>query len=44
MRAPWPKGVKLHGCTVHFVTTELDRGPIIAQAAVQVETRIRRRP
>ncbi len=30
-------GVKLHGCTVHFVTPELDRGPIIAQAAVQVE-------
>jgi phosphoribosylglycinamide formyltransferase-1 len=31
------EGVKLHGCTVHFVTPELDRGPIIAQAAVQVE-------
>ena len=31
------EGVKLHGCTVHFVTAELDRGPIIAQAAVQVE-------
>lgn len=31
------EGVKLHGCTVHFVTTELDRGPIIAQAAVQVD-------
>ncbi len=31
------EGVKLHGCTVHFVTSELDRGPIIAQAAVQVE-------
>lgn len=30
-------GVKLHGCTVHFVTPELDRGPIIAQAAVQVD-------
>lgn len=29
-------GVKLHGCTVHFVTTELDHGPIIAQAAVPV--------
>jgi phosphoribosylglycinamide formyltransferase-1 len=29
-------GVKLHGCTVHFVTTELDRGPIVAQAAVPV--------
>jgi len=29
-------GVKLHGCTVHFVTQELDHGPIIAQAAVPV--------
>lgn len=29
-------GVKLHGCTVHFVTDDLDGGPIIAQAAVPV--------
>jgi phosphoribosylglycinamide formyltransferase-1 len=29
-------GVKLHGCTVHFVTPELDHGPIVAQAAVPV--------
>lgn len=29
-------GVKLHGCTVHFVTAALDHGPIIAQAAVPV--------
>lgn len=29
-------GVKLHGCTVHFVTNELDRGPIVVQAAVPV--------
>jgi len=29
-------GVKVHGCTVHFVTEQLDHGPIIAQAAVQV--------
>lgn len=29
-------GVKVHGCTVHFVTQELDHGPIIAQAAVPV--------
>lgn len=31
------EGVKLHGCTVHFVTPVLDSGPIIAQAAVQVD-------
>ena len=30
------EGVKIHGCTVHFVTTQLDRGPIIVQAAVPV--------
>jgi phosphoribosylglycinamide formyltransferase-1 len=29
-------GVKVHGCTVHFVTPELDHGPIVAQAAVPV--------
>ena len=29
-------GVRLHGCTVHFVTGALDHGPIIAQAAVPV--------
>lgn len=29
-------GVKLHGCTVHLVTPDLDDGPIIAQAAVPV--------
>lgn len=29
-------GVKLHGCTVHFVTPELDHGPIVIQAAVRV--------
>ena len=27
-------GVKIHGCTVHFVTNVLDGGPILAQAAV----------
>jgi phosphoribosylglycinamide formyltransferase 1 len=30
------EGVKIHGCTVHFVTAELDHGPIIIQAAVPV--------
>ena len=29
-------GVHIHGCTVHFVTAELDHGPMIAQAAVPV--------
>lgn len=29
-------GVKVHGCTVHFVTAELDSGPIVIQAAVAV--------
>jgi phosphoribosylglycinamide formyltransferase-1 len=29
-------GVKMHGCTVHFVTSEVDAGPIVAQAAVPV--------
>ena len=30
------EGVKIHGCTVHFVTPQLDHGPIIIQAAVAV--------
>lgn len=29
-------GVGCHGCTIHFVTEELDHGPIIAQAAMAV--------
>jgi phosphoribosylglycinamide formyltransferase-1 len=29
-------GVRISGCTVHYVTPELDSGPIIAQAAVPV--------
>jgi len=29
-------GVKLHGCSVHFVTAELDAGPLVIQAAVPV--------
>ncbi|MFM8339862.1 MAG: phosphoribosylglycinamide formyltransferase [Fluviibacter sp.] len=29
-------GVRIHGCTVHFVTAELDHGPMIVQAAVPV--------
>jgi phosphoribosylglycinamide formyltransferase-1 len=30
------EGVRIHGCTVHFVTPELDHGPVIIQAAVPV--------
>ena len=29
-------GVKIHGCTVHFVTSDVDQGPIIIQAAVPI--------
>jgi phosphoribosylglycinamide formyltransferase-1 len=29
-------GVKVHGCTVHFVTAALDHGPIVIQAEVRV--------
>lgn len=29
-------GVRLHGCTVHFVRDEVDQGPIVGQAAVPV--------
>lgn len=31
-------GVKLHGCTVHYVRHEMDSGPIVGQAAVPVLT------
>ena len=30
------QGVKEHGCTVHFVTSRLDHGPVIARAVVPV--------
>jgi phosphoribosylglycinamide formyltransferase-1 len=29
--------VKITGCTVHYVTTEVDGGPILDQAAVRIE-------
>ncbi|MDR4651912.1 MAG: phosphoribosylglycinamide formyltransferase [Nitrosomonas sp.] len=29
-------GVRIHGCTVHFVTAAVDHGPIVIQAAVPV--------
>nr|WP_255626400.1 phosphoribosylglycinamide formyltransferase [Phyllobacterium sp. KW56] len=31
-------GMRVHGCTVHFVTAGTDEGPIIAQTAVPVES------
>lgn len=30
------EGVRIHGCSVHFVTADLDHGPIVIQAAVPV--------
>jgi phosphoribosylglycinamide formyltransferase 1 len=30
-------GVRLHGASVHFVTSKLDHGPIVLQSAVPVE-------
>jgi phosphoribosylglycinamide formyltransferase-1 len=30
-------GVKITGCTVHFVDTKVDHGPILLQAAVEVK-------
>jgi phosphoribosylglycinamide formyltransferase-1 len=30
------EGVRIHGCTVHFVTPTLDHGPVVIQAAVPV--------
>jgi phosphoribosylglycinamide formyltransferase-1 len=36
-RQAWAYGTKLAGATVHFVTGELDGGPIVLQRAVPVE-------
>ena len=33
----WRRGVKIMGCTVHYVTAEVDGGPIIDQMAFRVE-------
>jgi phosphoribosylglycinamide formyltransferase-1 len=30
------EGIKIHGCTVHFVTAQLDHGPIVIQVAIPV--------
>jgi len=37
IRQAWDYGVKVTGCTVHFVTGELDGGPILDQTAVRIE-------
>ena len=29
-------GARVHGCTVHFVTADVDHGPIVAQASLEV--------
>lgn len=34
----WRRGVKITGCTVHRVTSEVDGGPILDQTAVRVES------
>ena len=31
------RGVKITGCTVHYVTLEVDGGPIVDQAAVRID-------
>jgi len=33
----WRRGVKITGCTVHYVTPEVDGGPIIEQSSVRIE-------
>ncbi len=33
----WRYGVKVAGCSVHYVTAEVDGGPIIDQAVVRIE-------
>jgi len=35
-RQAWEHGAKVSGVTVHFVTADLDAGPIVAQTAVSV--------
>jgi phosphoribosylglycinamide formyltransferase-1 len=32
----WEHGVRVSGCTVHLVDAELDHGPVVAQAAVEI--------
>jgi phosphoribosylglycinamide formyltransferase 1 len=37
IRQAYDYGVKITGCTVHYVTEDVDGGPIIDQAAVRIE-------
>ncbi len=37
IRQAWEYGVKVTGCTVHWVTADLDAGPIIDQSVVRIE-------
>ncbi len=39
VRQAYDYGVKITGCTVHFVTEDVDGGPIIDQAAVRIENK-----
>jgi len=34
----WRRGVKITGCTVHYVTAEVDGGPIIDQVPVRIDS------
>jgi formyltetrahydrofolate deformylase len=36
-RRAWEDGVRVTGCTAHFVTAELDAGPIILQDVFQID-------
>jgi phosphoribosylglycinamide formyltransferase-1 len=36
IKQAWDEGVKITGCTVHWVTPDLDSGKIIAQAPVRI--------
>ncbi len=37
IRQAYESGAKYSGCTVHYVTAEVDAGPIIEQASVRIE-------
>jgi phosphoribosylglycinamide formyltransferase-1 len=36
IRNAWDHGARVTGCTIHLVTDEVDSGPILAQAAVEI--------